>query len=173
MTPQVLGRLAPTEHPRGPIAVFRPAPAAPGPGHALVLWGLADPGNAGTLVRTAAAFGLDVITAPDTVDLWSPKVLRAAAGGHFGVGFDHIADIDDLKGAGYRVLAAVAEGGAWPDEVQTRDRAAVLIGSEAHGLPANVAEAADVRVSIPMPGGTESFNAGVAGSILAYALFNG
>ncbi|MDH3729954.1 MAG: RNA methyltransferase [Acidimicrobiia bacterium] len=171
VAPQVLAKLASTEHPRGPVAVFQPRPLAPGDGHALVLWALADPGNVGTLIRTAAAFALDVVTVRGTADVWSPKVLRAAAGAHFTVGFDETETVADLKDAGYRVIASVASGGAWPDEIQVRGQSALLIGNEAHGLPAEVSADADVRVSIPMPGGTESFNAGVAGSILAYTLF--
>ncbi len=171
MAPHVLTKLAPTEHPRGPVAVFAPRPLPAGDGHALVLWGLSDPGNVGTLIRTAAAFALDVITVPGTADVWSPKVLRAGAGAHFGVGFDEVESVADLTGAGYRVIASVATGGAWPDEIQIRTQSALLVGHEAHGLPIEVSEAADVRVSIPMQGGTESFNAGVAGSILAYTLF--
>jgi TrmH family RNA methyltransferase len=173
VTPEVLARLAPTEHPRGPVAVFQPTPRPLGGGHALVLWGLADPGNVGTLVRTAAAFDLDVITTPGTADVWAPKVLRAGAGGHFGVGLASAASVSELQGLGYWVIAAVARGGAWPDEVQMRAPAALLIGNEAHGLPDEVAAAAAIRVSIPMPGGVGSFNAGVAGSLLAYTLFQG
>jgi TrmH family RNA methyltransferase len=138
-----------------------------------VLWELSDPGNVGTLIRTAAAFTLDVITTPGTADVWSPKVLRAGAGGHFDVGLAPVGSIDALKELGYRVIAAVARGGAWPDEVQIRSPAALLIGNEAHGLPEEIVVAADIRVSIPMPGGIESFNAGVAGSLLAYTLFGG
>lgn len=171
MTPEVLARLAPTEHPRGPIAVLRPDPSPLAADHAIVLWDISDPGNAGTLIRTAAAFSLDVITTRGTTDLWAPKVLRAGAGAHFAVGFGEVAGPADLEAMGYRTVAAVASGGAWPDEVQTRTSTALLVGNEAHGLPAEVAAAATVRVTIPMPGGTESFNAGVAGSILAYALF--
>ena len=173
VTDGVLDRLAPTDHPRGPIAVFRPEPRRPTAPHAMVLWGLSDPGNAGTLIRTAAAFGVDIFVTPGTVDLWSPKVLRAASGAHFSVGFGKATQVSDLTSMGYRVIAAVATGGAWPDEVRVGDHGALVIGSEAHGLPSEVAAAADIRVSIPMPGGVESFNAGVAGSILAYTLFSG
>ena len=172
VTDEVLARLAPTENPRGPVAVLRPEPRELGAQHALVLWGIADPGNAGTLVRTAAAFSLDVIATPETTDLWAPKVLRAGAGAHFSVGFGEAATLTDLEQLGYRTAAAVGTGGAWPDEVQTKSSTALLVGNEAHGLPPEVVAAAGVRVSIPMPGGTESFNAGVAGSILAYALFS-
>jgi TrmH family RNA methyltransferase len=169
VTEQVLRKLAATEHPRGPVAVFRPVARPLEADHCLVLWGLSDPGNVGTLIRTAAAFGLDVLATPGTADVWAPKVIRAAAGGHFRVGMGTIDSIDDL--AGHMTVAAVPRGGAWPDEVRIPDHAALLIGNEAHGLAEEVAAAADVRVSIRMPGGAESFNAGVAGSILAYALF--
>ncbi len=69
---------------------------------ALVLYGLADPGNVGSLIRTAAAFGAGVIAGPGTADPWSPKTLRAAAGGHFRTTIELAPDLDPaaLEGAG-------------------------------------------------------------------------
>lgn len=164
----VLDRLAPTETPRGPVAVLAyPAPVAPSRDF---LWlELGDPGNAGTLVRTAAAFGLDVAAPAGTVDLWSPKVLRAAAGGHFHTGVAQPWELGDDVGR----IVTVLEGGIAPAALADLDRTrrwAVLIGSEAHGLGAETRRTADVSVTIPMPGGTESLNAAVAGAIVAYEL---
>jgi TrmH family RNA methyltransferase len=127
----------------------------------LVAWGITDPGNLGAMIRTAAAFGLDVMTGADSADLWSPKVLRAAAGSHFRTGFGPV----DLNG--FRTVAAVSFGGEDPRHLPDGP-VAVLIGSEAHGLPSELANEADVRVSVPMPGGTESLNAAAAAAILCY-----
>ena len=82
VTQEVLDRLAPTESPRGPIAVV-PIPDDGSVTRDSVTIGTTDPGNAGTLIRSAAAFGLDVVKSEVSVDLWSPKVLRAGAGAHY------------------------------------------------------------------------------------------
>lgn len=162
----VLDRLADTENPRGPVAVMRiPEPAEVTGDHLRVA--VTDPGNAGTLIRTAAAFGLAVVFEPNSVDPWSPKVLRAAAGSHFRT------EIGAATGD-FGTIATVVEGGIPASHlaaVLDPARAwSILVGSEAHGLEADAAESADVRVTIPMPGGTESLNAAVAGAIVAYEL---
>ncbi len=165
-----LGRLAPTEHPRGPVAVFRiPAPAGLGTRPVVALWGVGDPGNAGTLVRTAAAFGVDVAAGPACVDLWSPKVLRAAAGGHFRTAVGVAGSVAGLQAAGFRVLATVVSGGE-PPKPRSDGRWALLVGEEAHGLAPEAIAAADEHLTIPMPGATESLNAAVAGAITLYEL---
>lgn len=171
VTRPVLEKVATTGSPRGPVAVMKIEPRPLGTGHALALWQVGDPGNAGTLVRTAAAFGVDIMVGPDTADLWSPKVLRAAAGAHFMVGMDTFSSVAQLKARGYAVIAAVPTGGDLPANVEVGPKSALLVGNEAHGLGDEVLEEADRTVALEMPGGTESLNAAVAGSILAYALF--
>ncbi len=167
VTADVLGRLADTKSPRGPIGVMPiPEPAQIVRDHLVI--DVSDPGNAGTLIRTAAAFGFDVVFRPGSVDPWSPKVLRAAAGAHF-----HTA-IGVATPAGAGTIAAVVEGGIDPSTLSTvlePDRTwGLLVGSEAHGLNKSDVESADVSVSIAMPGGTESLNAAVAAAIVAYEL---
>ncbi len=169
VTRPVLDRLAPTEHPRGPVAVLRTPPAADvRDRNAVVLWGVADPGNAGTIIRTAAAFGAAVVAGPDTVDPWSPKALRAGAGAHFRIELGEIESLAEL--AATTKVATVVRGGTPVRELRTREPWAVLVGSEAHGLPAEVVAAADEAVTIPMPGGTESLNAAAAAAIVLYEL---
>jgi RNA methyltransferase, TrmH family len=161
----VLDRLAPTESPRGPVAVVA-IPAAGESDRDVVFMAVTDPGNAGTIIRTAAAFGLDVCAAEGAVDPWSPKVVRAGAGAHFRTRL--------VRNAPVATIATVVRGGIAPRRlplVLDPDRRwAVLVGSEAHGLPAHRADSADVRVTIPMPGGTESLNAAVAAAIVIYEL---
>jgi TrmH family RNA methyltransferase len=135
-------------------------------GNVVVAWGVSDPGNTGALVRTAAAFGWAFAAGPGTADPWSPKVLRAGAGGHFHTAVGRVADLGDL---GERsTVASVVTGGDPPAVLRGRRPLAVLIGDEGAGLPESVVAAADLRVTIPMPGGTESLNAAVAGAILVY-----
>jgi TrmH family RNA methyltransferase len=167
----VLRRLGTTENPQSPVAVFVvPEPAVPDEGDLLVCWGVGDPGNAGTLLRTAAAFGFGFVAGPGTAEVWSPKVLRAAAGAHFHTTVGAAADPATLRGRGRALLATVPAGGEDLDQVEVAGAAAVLVGDEAAGLPADVTAACDRRVTIPMPGGTESLNAAVAGALVAYHL---
>ncbi len=165
LEPHVLGRVAGTETPRGPVAVID-APAAGHVRRDAVIIEVTDPGNAGTILRSAAAFGLDVVAVEGSTDLWSPKVLRAAAGAHF---HTTIGDVGPQA-----TIATVVDGGVAPwdlGSVLDRDQTwAVLVGSEAHGLDRVRVERADVLVTIPMPGGTESLNAAVAAAIVMYEL---
>jgi TrmH family RNA methyltransferase len=158
-----LDRLAPTESPRGPIAVMTIPPPADTRNDTVVL-AVTDPGNAGTIIRTAAAFGFDVCAVEGAVDVWSPKVVRAGAGAHFRTRL-----VQEYSAAH---IATVVSGGIAPRDLSSvldADRRwAVLVGSEAHGLPAGVADSAEVKVTIPMPGGTESLNAAVAAAIVMY-----
>ncbi len=165
---QVMRKLGGTSHPRGPVAVMSiPAPRQPRPDQdTLVLWGLSDPGNVGTIIRTAAGFGLAVLIGPRTCDPWAPKVLRAAAGAHFRLRLGSIEGPDSL---GKRLAAAVVGGGVAPYELGPGPWQ-VLIGSEAHGLDPTLLNRVTERVTIPMPGGTESLNAAIAASIIAYEL---
>jgi TrmH family RNA methyltransferase len=140
----------------------------------LVAGGLQDPGNLGTLVRSAEAFGASgVLTTPGTVSGWNQKALRASAGSIFRVpvvsaGLEELAA---LKALGVRLLAAVAEDYADTVAAQNVDftgACAVMIGNEGAGLSEELLELADVRVTIPCPGRVESLNAAVAGSLLLY-----
>jgi RNA methyltransferase, TrmH family len=161
-------RISTTATPQSPAAIVRiPAPTIPDTGHVLAAWGLADPGNAGTLIRVAAAFGFAYVSGPGSVDPWGPKVLRSAVGAHFRVPMGVCGSVTDLRGAGRRVVAAVARGGGAPGPFASDT--AVLIGSESHGLADEVLEACDALVTIPMVNGSESLNAAVAGAIIAFA----
>jgi TrmH family RNA methyltransferase len=140
----------------------------------LVAAGLQDPGNLGTLVRSAEAFGATgVLTTPGTVSAWNQKALRASAGSVFrmpvaGAGVEELAA---LKARGVRLMAAIAESSMGSVEAQNAECAgglAILIGNEGAGLSDELLEMADVRVTIPCPGQVESLNAAVAGSLLLY-----
>ncbi len=160
---EVLDRLAPTDHPRGPVAVMQIPGMRPLRRDVLSLE-VTDPGNSGTLIRAGAAFGLDILVSAG-VDPWSPKTIRAGAGAHFRTRF-----VEDAPGTGS--IATVVRGGVDPSRLgAVLDPArlwAIHVGAEAHGLAPETVEAADVLVTIPMPGMTESLNASVAGSIVAY-----
>ena len=139
----------------------------------LVLVELQDPGNAGTLVRVAEAAGCaGVVLTERSVDLHNPKTVRATAGSVFRVPvvLDVSVDavLDACAAAGVPTLATVATDGAAPESAPLDGSVAVLLGSEAHGLPADLVARATSRVTIPMVGQVESLNAGVAGAVLAF-----
>ena len=160
-------RLGTTETPQSPIAVAAIPEAAPPPnGRVIVAWGVGDPGNCGTLIRIAAAFGYGFVSGPETAEIWSPKVLRSAAGAHFAVRLGRAADLDTIRAGRRTVVATVARGGVAPGPLPAA--AAVVVGNEARGLPPEVVAAADIRVTIPTSGAVESLNAAVAGAIVAY-----
>jgi TrmH family RNA methyltransferase len=118
------------------------------------------------MIRTAAAFGLDVAIGPGGTDPWSPKVLRAGAAGHFHIGIEEIDDIGAIEAT---KVATVIAGGERVDLLPA-GRLAILIGSEAHGLPEDVVARCELRVTIPMSGHAESLNAAAAAAIMGYAL---
>jgi TrmH family RNA methyltransferase len=172
-TESVMKRLAGTQHPRGPVAVMVIPPDQRETDRSLLVsWGVGDPGNVGTLIRSAAAFGLGFLAGPGTADPWSPKVLRAGAGSHFRTALERVPtlSVGSLQSRGYTVVASAVEGGHSPERLGNRDRYAVLVGDEGAGLPLEVIGEADIVITIPMKGNTESLNAAVAGSLLAYEL---
>lgn len=174
LAPGVLERVSDARAPQGICATCPPPLVAPalatGPGTVLVACDLADPGNLGTSIRVAHASGASgVVVLGAGVDVCNPKVLRATAGSIFGVAVAASRDLDQvddlLRADGRRVVGAVTRGGVAP-WAAALDGAAVLVGGEARGLPERVVDRCDVLVSIPMSGGAESLNAGVAAGVL-------
>jgi TrmH family RNA methyltransferase len=163
-----LGRLAGTETPRGPVAIVAiPEAALDRKANLLVAWGLADPGNVGTMVRLAAAYEWGFAHTRGTADPWSPKSLRAGAGGQFQTGVSAIGGLEELEG--WTTVATMVGGGV---DVETVGEGpfALLIGEEASGLARDIVTGADHVVSITTPGPTESLNAASAASILVHEL---
>ncbi len=139
----------------------------------IVLVEVADPGNAGTVLRTAEAAGAGaVVVCGGAVDPFGPKCVRASAGAVFHVpvlsGAEPIEVLDRLGPAGHLRLATVVEGGEPYDLVDLRGPTAVVLGSEAHGLPAGLAVFVDRAVTIPIAGRTQSLNVAVAGAVLCF-----
>ncbi|MFQ5554322.1 MAG: TrmH family RNA methyltransferase [Acidimicrobiia bacterium] len=166
----VLRKSAATQHPAGPVAVVSiPDPTPPLRRDSVVLAGLGDPGNLGTIIRTAVAFGVQPLVLPETTDVWSPKVLRAAAGAHWISPPVPVAGLADVRGLDLTIVAMVAEPGDRPESALAgADPVAIVVGNEAHGLDPALVAAADRRLTISMPGGMESLNASVAAAIALY-----
>ncbi len=139
----------------------------------LVAVELRDPGNLGTVIRTAEAAGLaGVIVAGDSVDRFSPKVVRASAGSVFRLpviaATDPVAMVGRLLERGRNLVAAVVEPGVPAYDTRDLTGAAILIGNEPHGLAAEVVAAVTEPVTIPMAEGVESLNVGAAASVLCF-----
>jgi TrmH family RNA methyltransferase len=138
----------------------------------LVLAGLQDPGNVGTLIRSAEAFGATgILLLPGTASPWNSKALRASAGSAFRVPILSLSEAEALtllRDQAVPALAAVAHGGVPVAEARLAEPAALLIGNEGAGLSPALLAAAHRRITIPTPGPVESLNAAIAGSLLLY-----
>ncbi len=136
--------------------------------------GIAEPGNAGTLIRVADAMGADaVVLAGPSVDPYNGKCLRASAGSIFSLPVvsdpDAVGVVARLKSAGLQTLATVLDGDVSVDDVDGAAPTAWIFGPEAHGLAEDVAALASTRVHIPMAGEAESINVASAAAICLYA----
>jgi RNA methyltransferase, TrmH family len=132
-----------------------------------------DPGNAGTVLRSAEAAGADgVVFCEGSVDVYNPKTVRASAGSLFHVPFvtggDPVKVLEESAAWGLHCLGTVASGGADYASTDLRRRVAFVLGNEAHGLPDDVADRLPERVTIPMTGRTESLNVGMAAAVLCF-----
>lgn len=137
----------------------------------LLLDGVRDPGNLGTLLRSAAGAGVDhVYLSPDTVDPYNPRAVRGAMGAHFRVRFSQItlSMISDVLSSAHTVGLAEADGDVDYDAVDWTDSAVIIVGGEANGASSLVREMASMKVRIPLASDVESLNAAVAGSLLVF-----
>ncbi len=143
----------------------------------LVLSSVRDPGNLGTVIRTAAAFGIDeIILSSDCADIYNPRTVRGAMGTLFKQRISYVSNlpaaVDQMSKCGYKVYAAVLDDKAVRlDELNVDRRTAFIIGNEGHGIARDVIEAAGNTVYIPMASGVESLNAGVAASVFMWESF--
>lgn len=137
---------------------------------------LRDPGNLGTILRTAEAAGVTgVILSNNSVDMYNPKVVRATMGAIFRVPHfyaeDLLSELEALRKIGATVYAAHLSGKQFYDEPEYTGRSVILIGNEAKGLSKEASEYADCLVKIPMEGKAESLNAAVATSLFVYEAY--
>ncbi len=188
-TDKLFASVAETETPQGVAALFRKpewgfedllrgsGASRGGVPLIVVLAGVQDPGNVGTIVRSAEAFGATgAVATRGTADPWSPKALRASAGSALRLpvmrGMATAVLLAQLKIEQVKILAASvrAENGFDSPGWAVQDRLALFIGSEGRGLPPEVEHAADAMISIPVSEPVESLNAGVAASVLLYEI---
>lgn len=159
---ELLARVSTLPHPARAIGVYRREDLPTGArAVCLALWRLADPGNVGTLLRTADAFGAGVALSDGCADPLSPKALRASAGAIFRVPLV----VWDARPE--RCVALVAHGGRPLPRADLTPPVTLLLGAERTGLPDAQATGCD-RVTIPLPGGAESLNVAAAGAVALY-----
>jgi TrmH family RNA methyltransferase len=138
----------------------------------VVLAGLQDPGNLGTILRSAEAFGATgVLSLPGTVSAWNPKAVRASAGSVFRLPLLSVGAEDcftRLRKAGVKIWTTVVNGAEAVERIDLIGAVALLIGNEGNGVLEELAAQADGAVTIPCPGPVESLNAAAAASVLLY-----
>jgi RNA methyltransferase, TrmH family len=150
-------------HPPRVIAVYRREDLPRGARAAtLALWRVSDPGNVGTLVRAADAFGAGVALSEGCADPTGPKALRASMGSIFRV---PIASFDEPAG---RRIALVSHGGTALADVDLGGDVVFVLGAEREGLPDDVVALCDAAATIPLAGGAESLNVAMAGTVALY-----
>lgn len=177
----VFAHVSGTKTPQGVLAVVRRRTYEmadilgenPSHAHVLVLDNLQDPGNLGTIFRTAEAAGVTgIILSRDCVDIYNPKVVRSTMGAVLRMPFLYVEDligtIGELKAAGIKIYAAHLKGKYTYDQEDYTTGCVFLIGNEGNGLRDEVAECADHYIIIPMQGKAESLNAAVAAAVLMF-----
>jgi len=174
----VFASAVPSETPQGIAALVRPKSFAlddmfsPPPALLVVTAGLQDPGNLGTIARSAEAFGVTgLLLGERTVSAWNWKAMRASAGSLFRLPtlkVELATTLGEIRDRGVRLLATSSHKGTPITEVDLRGPVALLIGGEGGGVPKDVLAQADETVAIPQSARVESLNAGVAASIILY-----
>jgi TrmH family RNA methyltransferase len=178
VSPEVMAHLTSTVTPQGVVGVsgfvdvsLADVGAAPGPVALLVE--VRDPGNAGTILRSADAAGAAaVVFSTSSVDPYNPKAVRATAGSLFHVPVVRMADTpgaaDALRRAGRRILGADAHGGTTVYDADLRGPVAVVFGNEAHGLSAEALTEVDDTIRVPIAGRAESLNLAAAATVILF-----
>jgi TrmH family RNA methyltransferase len=163
--PALLAEISTLGHPPRVIGVFRRADLPVGVRPAtLALWHVGDPGNVGTLLRSADAFGAGIALSEGCADPTSPKALRASMGALFRVPLSGFAEPDGTR------VALVPRGGTPLADVPLEGEIVFVLGAERGGLPDDVLAACAVQASIPQVGEAESLNVAMAGTVALYEL---
>ncbi len=179
LSDKVFSHVSDTKTPQGILCIVRQKKTklegifAQNPAHLMILDNLQDPGNLGTIVRTAEGAGVSgIILSKDCVDIYNPKTIRSTMGSIYRMPFLYVEDlentIDEVKKQDIKVYAAHLQGKNNYDEENYKTGCAFLIGNEGNGLRDEIAEKADIWVKIQMQGQVESLNAAIASSILMF-----
>ena len=163
-----------TDNPQGIIAVVRNKPVEIKYDHGFYMLAdkIQDPGNMGTIIRTAHAAGaLGVIITKGTVDIYNEKTLRSTMGSIFKIPVIEDKDltlVQKLKNSGFKLVTSSLDTDKNFYDIDLKEKVIISVGNEGNGISAEVYEISDFKIKIPMPGGAESLNAAVAASIMMY-----
>ncbi len=172
---EVLKKISQTHTPSKVMALVKKKEESPIIGEkVLILDNIQDPGNLGTIIRSAVAFNIDtIVLSYDTVDLYNPKVVRASQGMLFHINIIRRNThklINELKNEGYKIVGTKVTNGHDAKEAQIYSHFALIIGNEGHGISKDIDELCDEYLYIKMNEHCESLNAGVAASIIMYEI---
>ncbi|MBP3452691.1 MAG: RNA methyltransferase [Clostridia bacterium] len=171
----VLAAVCDTKTPQGIAAVVQVQRSARLGGRVVALDGVQDPGNVGTIIRTADAAGLEgIILSEQCADVFSPKTLRATMGSIFRMPMVVTSDLPgyltDLREDGYSIISSQLDGEPFYQRSPVGEKFCLIIGNEGNGISDEVKATATHRVKLPMRGGAESLNAAIAAGIMMYDL---
>lgn len=169
VTDNVMKTLSQLDTPPGCIAVAGYIPPEGRNSRVLALDSIQDPGNLGTLIRSADAFGFDkIILSDDTVDPFSDKVLRSAQGSTFHLNIQFKDILNEIKQFDGLTIGTSLEGATDIEEVESTEELLIVLGNEGHGVTEELLDAVDKKVKIEMTGLSESLNVAIAGSIIMH-----
>ena len=180
VTDSVFAAMSDTQSPQGVMALIRQYEygiddilKAEGAAHLMILENLQDPGNIGTILRTADAAGYKLaVVMKGTADVFSPKVVRAATGSLFRMPVVFMDSEEELleftSAAGKKLVATCFDTDLYYYDVNLKENIALIIGNEGNGISETLIASSDVKIKIPMHGNIESLNASVAAGILMY-----
>ncbi|MCR5719075.1 MAG: RNA methyltransferase [Lachnospiraceae bacterium] len=174
----VMDKMADTKTPQGILTILKMPEHSiedmvSGKAFVVVCENVKDPGNLGTIIRTAEGAGVTgVVLSKECVDIFNPKTIRATMGSVYRVKFTYVEDIVEsvnrLKKEGVKFYATHLKGTAFYDEVDWRGKTGFFVGNEANGLTDKLSNTADNLIKIPMEGKLESLNAAVASAVVMY-----
>lgn len=170
VAPSVMEKISTTQSPSGMLAIF-PIPQQLSLDHltpGIILARVTDPGNAGTLIRTAAAMNKKTVIFIESVDAWNPKIVQASAGAIALVTIFNLSWSEMLQHKKNLTLCALTSASGKNPRSVNLDNSLIIIGNEGHGIPYEWIKQCDEQITLPMPGNFESLNAAIAGSIALY-----
>ena len=168
VTQDIIKKITNTVTPEGIIAICNKKKDLNLGNKVLYLDSLQDPGNIGTLLRSAVAFNFDTVILDECVDLYNPKVIRASQGAIFYLNILSNS-LSELKSLGYKIIGTEMFGTSLNNYKSNDSKLVLILGNEGHGVRSEYLEFSDINLTIPM-NSIESLNVGVAGSILMYEL---
>ncbi len=168
VTDEIINKITDTVQPEGIVATVKFTEKRELSPNIIYLDRIQDPGNLGTILRSAVAFGFNSVILDNSVDLYNPKTIRSSLGAIYKLSFPKY-NIDELKSLGYEIITTTMKGKNPKDYTKTKDKICLILGNEGNGVRPDLTKLSDINLTIPMIN-TESLNVGVAGSILMYIL---